>query len=702
MCNIGSHFRGCGGLTSPAESSIFQAMAERRSFPLRLAMLSETFFFYATAALLLLIFAGPWNALALVAMLAAGNGFIGRRAVFLRLTYGAGRLERWLAASLVNLGIFPWLWLASALLLPNPWRLVPLIALYAGFALIGFSRSSRCPEDRLPGPRQHSGTLVLLALLLVVLLTYVPFHNLGKARHGEQVYRPYFSSDYLKQYSFVRLLNGGLLPPENPYFSGRKLHYYWLPYAVPACLAAISGDVPGAMAAWSALINLLFFALFLQLLARLTGRLWQALLLALAPVVFLSVEGFYLFVTRAGGQEGNFFALIKHFNVDALVRWWWQLPEIDALLRALLYTPQHLLAVTYLLLFFSFFERGFSLRPLGMGLLALFSLQASFFMGFFMLGIVGLHYLIFYFVPNWKEKGKALAVGGLLAVAAWPALGFLVFALLEMVRLGEQSLLILPISLRQWPVFLGLNFGLLLGWGVIGLFAVRPVKKRIFFTLALLAALTLILTVRFRNFDSDVSLKIALAVAVMLAITTAHWLGSLRGKGWPAILLLLTLLPGAFTAAADWINAATISDPGRNYNNDATLFVPRDESLLLRWIERHSPAVATVQTFPRTREEYMSIIPAFSGRKMAVGDRIHARLFQVSDQEYESRLRALEQAIGRSRDGDSGALRRLKIDFLFWGRSERDYFNFTPRLPIAQKIGHALLLAVPNAGMTSQ
>jgi hypothetical protein len=80
---------------------------------------------------------------------------------------------------------------------------------------------------------------------------------------------------------------------------------------------------------------------------------------------------------------------------------------------------------------------------------------------------------------------------------------------------------------------------------------------------------------------------------------------------------------------------------------------------------------------------------------MAVGDRMHGRIFQVRPDLYERRVEDLRLAL-TGLPATRNDLRCLGVDYLFWGDDERRYFKFDPDLPVVNRIGSTVLYSIVN------
>jgi hypothetical protein len=583
----------------------------------------------------------------------------------------SGRLgipESLVIQSLFGLGLFSFLWLGAAFVAGAvyPWVLCVLLPLLAVFSLT--TRKIR-PAS--------SGTIafgLIFAFLLVLLTTYLPFSHMGKPQPQGLAYRAYFSSDYLKHFSVVAAVNKAKFPPSNPYFEGENFHYYWLGYATPAFLAKLSGSVSRAMFSWSFTVNFLFLALLLLLVQRICLRHRVFAYFLAAASLTTSLEGLYFFINKSGFHLQKFLSLGSEYNIDALTRWLWHLPQIDTLFRSMLYTPQHLLGIAFLLVFFLVLFLD-SNKPLFLSAIMAMTLAASFFIGSLLLFAWMVYFLGREFHLLFRRKNDFFSI--LKSAGAYfllPGLTVALFQVLQMSEPGWRSeFFFQKLSLGQIALLLVMNIGAVLLTGLAGGILVRFPSRPFHLTLFFLALLTT-LFVRIRNFENDLSLKLGLVLIIQLVLLTAFLFEKFKSRGLPALLLLLLLiLPGTMTLFLDVRNSSDIM------NGRYTFYLPVEEKIALDWIRQNTPTAAVVQTFPPAREWNVSIIPSFAGRNMFIGDSLHGRIFQVEEGMYNQRLDILKQHL-QNLPAAGPELKRMGVAYLFWGKPEFRYFGYYPPL----------------------
>ncbi|MDD8013666.1 MAG: hypothetical protein PHX05_09335 [Acidobacteriota bacterium] len=649
-----------------------------KTMPGRLTKIPPAALFYAVLFLGNLLFAGRNAALALTLVLFLSNGIL--RAVIGAFIENSSAVISLTVRSLLALGLFPLAWLICRGLAGSAGSKILAGLLGIGFL---FSVIRKAPGNETEGRDKR---WILIAFLLVTVLAWYPFSRIGFPINGSYAYRAYFSSDYLKHFSVVETLNQSGLPPANLYFQGEVLHYYWLPYATPAFVAFFAGSTAKAMFAFSFTVNFLFLLLLSLMAARTClRRRWMpylAALMVLAP----SLEGLYLWAVRAHFSWSGYFRIGRNVNIDGLTRWLWNLPQVDTLLRALLFTPQHLLSLAFLLLFLYVLSQK-NEHPWALSFCLASSLAASFFVGGILLVSWGLYTTL-------REAAKLirgqLTFGSFfMTLARHFALPAFVLGLsfgLKMITFNGSGIMLKPVKPGEAFVLLGLNLGLLTCAGVAGLLAGR-FQGRAFHALLLIVSLTLILVVRISNFESDVSLKAGLVAILVLTLLTCRLAETPRAGRIALPAALLIILPGLWTLALDVRNSSDIR------NRSFTSYVSFEEMRMLDWLRENIPGTRTVQNFPEARPWNLSAIPAFSGRQMVVGDRMHGQIFQVRPDLYQRRVDDLRRALA-GLPATLEDLRRMGVDYLFWGQDERRHFNFKPRLPVAKRMGTTVLYSL--------
>jgi len=566
--------------------------------------------------------------------------------------------------------------------------------------------------------------LFLALLLVAAALTFEPLANLGKKTPSGYAYRKYFTGDFLKQVAITAELSRGELPPQNPWFTGETLHYYWGYFILPTSFHRLIGlnfSIKNLIVLSILLTDVFFlFMLFSTLRLFTTGQV-APFLAVLVGITSYSYEGVYLW-WELPGPFVSFLEQARAYNMDAVTRWLWGEPQMDGLFRSLLYSPQHLQALTLLLAVIAIFTLGNVLRSFSLslvtGLMVGVSVGYSVFVGLFIalwyglcLGIQLLGFLTGRFITapppttpgaprgtlplnNWspmeaQSRGvprqylSSFLLSGCLA-------GFLVvlyYSLGMFVSDPDTGLMIYTgRALKTYgPLVFLMNYGPPSIFGILGLLLIwkkrgsasagLPSSPLLYLFLLLFLAVTVVCTVALKGFLSDVSLKLGLVILISLLFFSAIFLEFLERK-WPrpAFYLLLSLIagPALLTVLIDRDHLADI------YNEKFTLYVSEEDMQAATWIKTHLPDRAIVQSSsPEFEVTPFTLIPVLGERRTAVGDKFYARIFQVP----QSAVNRRKKDIARLFETDSLAeamevLKKYQINYLYLGEWEKETYPF--------------------------
>jgi hypothetical protein len=212
------------------------------------------------------------------------------------------------------------------------------------WGLVFAARRLGPPALRLPTFDGRDRTALAVLLLIVPLVTWLPYAHVREPVADGEAYRAYFTADFIWAMTVTSEIAKGDVPPHNPFLRDEPLRYYWLAHF-------LSGAIYRNLATWGVrletviLLNgLLFssaFVAFMYALTRLAGAGAVAGGVAVA-VGFLanSYEGADLI--RAIVQHGLPWAELANTNIDAVTRWFYHGMAVDGLQRLLLYQPHHL------------------------------------------------------------------------------------------------------------------------------------------------------------------------------------------------------------------------------------------------------------------------------------------------------------------------------------------------------------------------
>jgi hypothetical protein len=590
-----------------------------------------------------------------------------------------------------------------------------------------------CSEALHDGDAAARGWPWTLCALLAAAVVLLPFGRIGALTGVGYGFRTYFDHDFLVHLSVVAELAKGDFPPRNPYFGGEPLHYYWLYFLYPTLASRLAG-ASSSTASTLVQCNFATAALFLPVLYAFlrshAGRAAHALGGVFVVLLCGSFEGAYV-IWRV--RSGLLPAHLGEYNVDGVSRWYFAPPQIDALLRGLLYTPQHLWALAILLSLGLVLQRR-DRRPAAWWVFALM-LPLLGISGF--VGVIAVAWVLALVFLDLTDQRARRPLPLLLACLAASALGLALFRGLEM--FGTTSFAAIAPQPKTWqhlPTLLFLNFGALGLMGLLGAVLAFRLRARLSSGLLALAAMALALVwhgARTGSFAAGpgwavglYAVGLAAAAALALVAVSERFRGGrdvlallfvglgaifsgfipgyvhefgLRGgfvvalclgafamtlarraSSWPplvrAAILGAAVLGAALalpTSAIDLYSTRNLDDP-----RFSTYVSPR-EAEALRWIREALPPEAVVQGLPdpvQRRGLIGNFTNTLGERRLAVGKTYYAGQFQIGTERAQARSRAVTLVFR-----DAPLRRRLEpliehdIAFLTIGQPERS----TPR-----------------------
>ncbi|MBE3071982.1 MAG: hypothetical protein IMZ67_03320 [Acidobacteria bacterium] len=545
-----------------------------------------------------------------------------------------------------------------------------------------------------------------LLWLLAALLVGPVFARVGQVAQAGLAYRAYFIADLFAHMSVVAELVKGAVPPVNPYFAAESLPYYWTYFTLPALFSAVLPSLPvdrGIL-----LTDLMAAAAFTGV-AYIVVRQFCASALAASVAWFVvvaasSFEGAAFLFQQEARQRG--LEAFRFVNIDAVTRWFWDLPPVDGYQRIMWYTPQHELAVTLGLLVVAVFALARRRNSLQRGLIDGLLLGGAFAISSFNGLLFVLWYAIASIIDLVRERGRDFEPWlASRAVAAMVVLGFVgLTTALEMVQRTPGTFVFgWNRHLLKGPwTFLFLSFGPALFLAPFGLR--RFVRRHAPLALAF-ASLVALCALALGCFDirghenAYVSFRTAQLFYLVLAVLLANAVDQARAWKRPvAVVFWVTLALGSLatlpTVALDWYNARDTSNVEMNPGGFPwTVHVPPDDQQAVRWIQQHLPVAATVQMDAAARgRATWALVPAFAYRRMSAG----VGLFEPNYARYDpfiARIHALYQT-SSAEDAYAECL-RLGINYLYVGDVERrvdgpgltKFAEHPDRFPLAFRLG---------------
>ena len=485
--------------------------------------------------------------------------------------------------------------------------------------------------------------LLVLWLLIALAIVAVPFARVGAETAQGQAYRAYFNADFFRNMAVAGSLSNTGIPPDNPYLGGRPLHYYWFFHLMDAywreLLPSYRSD--SLMVQFSLVAMLMFVGAFFVTLRRWIKHRKTSLLLLPIFAFGGSYEGLYVLQWLQSRQMP--WTQFVNLNIDGILRWNWRAPQIDTLYRALLYAPQHLIALAiFLIALYVWNSQRLKETPLRCNtrlfifyFLIFSTLGFSAFVGATLIIGAALILLIQTFREPSKKWKEAL-LSGLLGLV------FLLVYLFpfQMFQFGSQQYDFGPdrIILAHFPAFFVLNWGALLIFGMAGIFLRSSSFPNRILIPFVAGCFLMILFVRIMLAgNSDISLKVGHFSHVVLLLLAAGFLDSFMTRfpnraRWLVLCVTLAVAPAFITWAMDAWNSSDIKS--RRF----TTYLNQADAEVTRWMQNNLPERTIVLNYSSRYDDFMQdIIPAFAERSVFVGNRIFSRIFQVPERDVRDR-----------------------------------------------------------------
>ncbi|MEW6319919.1 MAG: hypothetical protein AB1635_02400 [Acidobacteriota bacterium] len=539
-------------------------------------------------------------------------------------------------------------------------------------------------EAELPRLTRRDALAAILLLLLVPLVTLLPFANIGAEVGDGRAYRAYFTADFVWAMTVVEEVSKGDVPPQNPFLANEPLRYYWLSHFLSAAEFRIwngrlmAEQVLIANSIGTSLLFVGFLFVFVRHFVASTGAVAAAV-----AAVFLanSYEGVHQIY--ALWRLHAPFDLLRTLNIDAITRWMLGGMPVDGLHRMLLYQPHHLMGyasgLTALLLLRQVHDIGRAEVALAAGVLLGLSLLFSSFIAIVLGAAVAVVYAIrLVTAADWRGLTVAAVSGALPAAAAYILANGLRYVEggADLMRFGPNY-----VALRQWPLALLLSFGPMLILGMGGLVAVVRERRRD--VLPVVALVVVSLAAYFLVDVPDmggvwVGWRAGHLLFVSFTVLTAIGLAWVARGGrlvrtaglGLAAALCLAATP---TVAIDVYNAQDTSNRAEASGFPWTLVLTHPEVEALDWLRANTPPDARVQVEPWCRNPATwGYLPAFAGRRMAAG----LPIAMIPLRPYEDASSLVRDGVYRANAQEAWAVaHRMGIDVLLVGPPERRHYD---------------------------
>jgi hypothetical protein len=501
----------------------------------------------------------------------------------------------------------------------------------SGLLLFWFFKGTQFEKDW-----TKSDTWLLWTWLLVTLAAIsLPLLHVGIETPQGYAFRAYFNADFFKHLGITAALSNSGIPPSNYYFEGTTLHYYWFFYVIPAYWVHLFPHFPPEfiLVQFTVAGALIFVSSLCAVIRKITASRLTAYLCLPLFLFGGSYEG--LLALDILKNKGLVWTSFTTLNIDALTRWVWNTPQADTLYRALLFAPQHLLALSIFLIALVVWKYYDALDSRAI----LYSLIYST-LGFGVL--IGATFIFGSLIPllhstfrHPKKRWSELVVASMLGVVFL----LLYFVILKMFRLDNHDLSFGIVKNLDKHVFLYavMNWGAILIIGILGLIWTSTSFPRRFFLVFLIFSAFFMHFVMERVGLSEVTLKLGYFTALCLLMLGANFINRIvsfhqKRVGWLVIGLIFVLVPGFLTWGMDAFNCQDVT------NSKFTTYITKNDWNILAYVRDHLNQNAIIQNDPLEGESRrVSVIPAFAQRPVYLGDELHGRAFQVSASDYNLR-----------------------------------------------------------------
>jgi hypothetical protein len=508
-------------------------------------------------------------------------------------------------------------------------------------------------------------------LALVLLAMILPFWGEGRLTSQGYAFVPYFNKDFFHHTAITAEL-ARTLPPQNPYFAGEPLHYYWFSHLWPAAVAGTTG-IPAREALISTLpltVSLFVSALVLTVRSYVPARAPRFVAVGLGLFAY-SYIGLLVLVKLLMPAVLRLIPNSSSVEYSNLSHGW---------LRDFFYEPHAITALTMLLLV-AYLARASRVQPkwgasLATGL-ALGTMTAT---DSFLAVISIIWFGVVNLVPFFREPRRRIH---LLATGAMTvALVGCAYALEVLPRGGTPLRLYPHLFTKLAPFYLLVELGPLFVFGTVGVaWALYRHQFRPMAVLGLLLAITLVLAFFVQMpLDHAIALRKAIKVVqvplVAFAALAFVAYADQRRKSWLRLVGLAVLVPGVVTLGTDVVMHVVGIDafqPPGNHLVPKTTYVGLSEMRAYQWAREHTPPDAIIQNVSEVQPNRNFgnatgelAIPALSERRTLFCNYETPYLLQVPAQTIQERLAVLERVFTAQRpDNLREALKGLPPHYLF-------------------------------------
>lgn len=567
--------------------------------------------------------------------------------------------------------------------------------------ILGIRRFRPVPEKPLATGLDWSRKdwpLFFILAILLILSVLIPLSTVGLETPQGIAYPCFFNLDLFKNMAHTAAVSHGELPPQNPYFYGEKLHYYWFYFILPAFLHQLSPagfSTKGLLLSYGLFVDLLFLGLLFSLVRVFVGNRVVLFVVCFLGLFASSFEGLFALVRASSGLTFALPVNVEGMRLPAL-RFPQLHPHLEGFYRYFLYIQVALFGLCgflsiILLNHFSRTSDGATCRHLvliGVLLAALpcFSL---------VMGVLAfLWWVVYWLLLSLKPKWLLLIPIGLV---------LLLSPFYSRLEVFSSSIPLLTISQPKllWSSLLHLvwEFGPIFLLGVPGIFLLfrdtNRVPRLAAFSLGIVGLVPLLvltekdvllqgrpgLVAAWGGYLFHISVLTGLSIRVFLILCSGVFLERcfhFWGKRLVAMTgLSLLILTGLPTTLVD------MSFHSQHHNPFTTTYLSPADLEANQWIRENLPENAVVQSaseYPGALgylglTDYSPIV-VFGERSVACGDLGHVEIY-VPDQGEVERKRALAEELFTT-EYEERALAiayGLRVGWLYVGREEMSQYG---------------------------
>jgi hypothetical protein len=517
---------------------------------------------------------------------------------------------------------------------------------------------------------------LMLAAILVPLVMWPPYRNLGAADHaGTRYYRAYFTADFVWHTALATELGRYDSPPRNPYMSSVDLHYYWTYFLLPAVVAQEAPrliDVERALKANAILSGVLLAGMLFLVVREATPSPGVAATAVALGALAASAEG--TFVLQQLWRSGTPLAAVENMNIDAITSWQFGGLRVDNLPRSLWYTPQHAFSTALGLIAVTVAATSGARAATGAVWTAGVALALSTCFNPLLGGMFAMIYGLAVGIEALSGRGAmwtlarhAQAAVPVALALGWTALNDVADGAGSAVAFGFRGF-----ARNNTLTSLLLSTGPVLVPAVAGLWPWRSLPAAPA-RVAAIGAVVALLLMHFVTLSdpSWVGFRAGQLLLLMLPVLLARvlWVLGQQGLPWAAGAAALILMVGLPTTLIDTYNAMDISNRRQGPGFLWTLAVTPQQQAAFAWVKDHTAADATLQMEPILRGRgHWSLIPTFAGRRMTAGLPISL----LPTPAYEQGSREVQEIFRTANPRTAWQLARARgIDYLYVDGDDR-------------------------------